>query len=77
LNKSGVKVITIKPGFVDTPMTSHINKNFLFAKPENIAKGIFSAIENNKDVVYLPFFWKYIMITIKSIPESIFKKLSL
>jgi decaprenylphospho-beta-D-erythro-pentofuranosid-2-ulose 2-reductase len=77
LFKSGVNVITIKPGFVDTPMTAHLEKNFLFASPKVIAEGIINAIENNKNVVYLPFFWKYIMLIIKSIPEFIFKRLSL
>lgn len=77
LFKSNVKVITIKPGFVDTPMTAHLPKNFLFANPKDIALGILNAIENGKDIVYLPFFWKYIMCVIKSIPESIFKRLSL
>ncbi len=77
LFKSNVKVITVKPGFVDTPMTAHLPKNFLFANPKDIALGIVNAIENGKDVVYLPFFWKYIMCIIKSIPESIFKRLSL
>ena len=77
LYKSKVHVITVKPGFVDTPMTANLPKNFLFAKPSAIAKGIINAIDNKKDVVYLPFFWKYIMMIIKFIPESIFKKLSL
>ncbi|MBX3042316.1 MAG: SDR family oxidoreductase [Candidatus Kapabacteria bacterium] len=77
LSKSNVNVITVKPGFVDTPMTAHLPKNFLFAKPADIAKGIIDAIDNQKNVVYLPFFWKFIMLIIKLIPESIFKRLSL
>ena len=77
LYKSGINVITVKPGFVDTPMTSHIPKNFLFASASDIAKGILNAIDNKKDVVYLPGFWKVIMMVIKSIPESIFKRLNL
>lgn len=77
LYSKNVNVITIKPGFVDTPMTSNFSKNFLFVKPEVIAKGIVDAIENRKDIVYLPFFWKYIMLIIKFIPEFIFKRLNL
>jgi len=78
LSKAGVSVITIKPGFVDTPMTAHIDKKGpLFVGPEVIAKGIYQAILNKKDVVYLPAFWFGIMSLIIHIPESIFKKLSL
>ncbi len=77
LYKSNVQVLTIKPGFVDTPMTADINKNFLFAQAKDIAIGIVKAIENKKDIVYLPSFWRLIMFIIKIIPEKIFKRLSL
>lgn len=77
LCKSGVSVITIKPGFVDTPMTAGFKKGLLFVDPGVIAKGIYKAIQKRKDVVYVPFFWRAIMAAIKSIPEFIFKKLEL
>lgn len=77
LYKSGVQVITIKPGFVDTPMTTEFKKGLLWVAPEVIARGIVRAIDRKKDVVYLPFFWRYIMLVIKLIPESLFKRLSL
>lgn len=78
LSKSGVHVTTIKPGFVDTPMTADIEKSGpLWAQPEDIAKGIANAVDKRKNVVYLPWFWRIIMSIIVSIPEFIFKKLSL
>lgn len=77
LNNSGVNVLTIKPGFVDTPMTIDFNKGILWSSPEKIALGIISSIEAKKDVVYLPWFWRWIMMIIKLIPEPIFKKLRL
>lgn len=77
LSKSNVDVINIKPGFVDTPMTADFDKGALWAKPEDIAKGIIKAIEKRKNDVYLPSFWRLIMLIIKSIPEPIFKKLKL
>lgn len=77
LYRSGVQVLTIKPGFVDTPMTREFKKGLLWVKPEVIAQGIVRAIDKRKDVVYLPFFWRYIMLIIKLIPEFIFKRLSL
>lgn len=77
LSKSKVHVLTIKPGFVDTPMTKEFKKGFLWVPPEVISKGIYTAIKKKREVAYLPFFWRYIMIIIKSIPEKIFKHLSL
>lgn len=78
LSRKGVSVVTIKPGFVDTPMTAHISpKGKLWASPDQIASGIVNAIDGKKDVVYLPGFWWPIMFTIRHIPEGIFKRLSL
>jgi len=76
LSTSGVTVITIKPGLVDTPMTASLKKGLLFAQPARVGKGIYEAMMKDKEVVYLPWFWRPIMAIVKSIPEPIFKKLS-
>jgi decaprenylphospho-beta-D-erythro-pentofuranosid-2-ulose 2-reductase len=76
--KAGVQVLLIKPGFVDTPMTAEFEKEgLLWAQPEAIATGILRAIEAKRDVVYLPWFWRWIMLIIRHIPERVFKRLSL
>lgn len=77
LASDGVSVLTVKPGFVDTPMTADITKGALWASPEDIAEGIVSGLERGRDVAYLPWFWRYIMLIIKLIPERVFKRLSL
>ncbi len=78
LAKKGVHVTTIKPGFVDTPMTSGFDKGGpLWASPEAVSLGIVNAIDKKRNIVYLPWFWWGIMMIIKHIPEFIFKKLSL
>lgn len=78
LAKSNVDVVTIKPGFVDTPMTAEFDKSGpLWAKPEQVAAGIIKAMQKGKGDVYLPWFWWGIMQVIKHIPEAIFKRLSL
>lgn len=78
LASRGVSVVTIKPGFVDSPMTADFDKSGpLWAKPETIAKGIVNAMQKGKGDVYLPWFWYMIMQIIKHIPEAIFKRLSL
>jgi len=77
LHGRGVKVVTIKPGFVDTPMTAAFQKGPLWASPDSVAKGIVKAIDRGADVVYLPWFWRWIMLVIRLIPEPLFKRLKL
>ncbi len=77
LASSNVHVLDIKPGFVDTPMTAQFKKGPLFASPQTVARGIVNALDQKKDVVYLPWFWRWIMLVIRSIPEPIFKRMSL
>lgn len=76
MSARGVHVVTVKPGFIDSPMTAHIaKKGALWATPEAIATGILAAINKRRDVVYLPGFWALIMLIIKHVPERIFKRL--
>lgn len=77
LSKAGVHVLTIKPGFVDTPMTAHYKKGLLFVGPEVVAKGIYRAMAKRKNEVYLPWFWGIIMLIIKNLPWKIFNKTKL
>ncbi|HEY6484075.1 MAG TPA: SDR family oxidoreductase [Steroidobacteraceae bacterium] len=73
----GVAVVTIKPGFVDTPMTAAFKKGLLWAQPDTVAAGIVRAMDNKRGTVYLPRFWWAIMLIIRAIPERIFARLSL
>ena len=77
LHKANVHVLTIKPGFVDTPMTSDFDKGLLWTTPERVASGIYRGIAKKADIIYLPFFWRWIMLVIRLIPERVFKRLAL
>jgi decaprenylphospho-beta-D-erythro-pentofuranosid-2-ulose 2-reductase len=77
LAKQGVKVVTIKPGFVDTPMTTAFKKGVAWATPATVAKQIARAIIRGTPVIYTPGFWRPIMWVIRSIPEFVFRRLSL
>jgi len=77
LYPSGVRVITIKPGPVRTPMTDHMPHASRFADPEHVARDIVRALERRSpDVLYTPKIWRYIMTAVQLIPEIVFKRLS-
>jgi short-subunit dehydrogenase len=76
LADTGVRVITIKPGPVATPMTAGMANSRRFARPEAVARTIYRAIERGKpDILYVPFYWRWIMLVIRAIPESIAKRM--
>ena len=77
LYKSNVAVVTIKPGFVDTPMTSEFKKGLLWAKPPKVATAILKAIDQRKSEVYVPAFWWGIALIIKSMPARCFDRIKL
>ena len=74
----GVNVITILPGFIDTKMTEGMDlPGALTASPDEVAEDIYIAFKKNKSIVYTKWFWKWVMAIIKSIPEPLFKRMSL
>lgn len=78
LHQSNVKVLTVKPGFVNTQMTKDLDlPKKLTAEPSTIAKAIYSAQQKGKNTLYSKRVWWLIMLIIKLIPESIFKRMSI
>jgi decaprenylphospho-beta-D-erythro-pentofuranosid-2-ulose 2-reductase len=75
LAKSGIYVLTVKPGFVDTKMTFGKPGMFLLATLEQVANGVMKALEQQKNIVYLPWFWFWIMQIICSIPELLYRRI--
>ncbi len=72
-----VHVLTVKPGFVDTPMTQDMDDLPFLASPEKVAGDIVRTYRKKKDIIYTPFFWRWIMFIIRLIPERLFKKMNL
>lgn len=78
LFESNVKVLTVKPGFVNTKMTQGLGlPEKLTAEASSVAQDIYTAQQKGKDVLYTKGVWRFIMLIIKYIPESIFKKMSI
>lgn len=78
LAKSGVHVITVKPGFVATRMTVGMDLPArLTASPDEVAEAVVRAVQLQRNVVYVRPIWALIMGIIRAIPEPIFKRLKL
>lgn len=78
LYDANVQVLTVKPGFVDTAMTRGMNlPERLTALPEEVAIDIYKAQHRGKNILYTRWFWRYIMLIIKAIPEFQFKRMSI
>lgn len=77
LGRSGVHVVTVKPGTVDTAMTWGMDKLPFVAQPDKIADDILRAVRRKKDVIYTPMIWWPIMTIIRAIPERLFKKMEI
>lgn len=70
-----VHVITVLPGFVYTKMTEHLKlPKLLTAQPDEVANAVYNGVQKKENIIYVKWFWKWIMLIITSIPESIFKK---
>ena len=78
LAQTGVKVVLIKPGPTDTPMTSELKaKGQKMASVEQVAQDIVKGIAAGKAVVYSPGIWKIIMLVVMHLPRFIFDKLDI
>ncbi|MEK6789633.1 MAG: SDR family oxidoreductase [Pseudomonadota bacterium] len=74
---SGVSVLTVKPGFVDTRMTFGLPGLFLVADPFWVGQQIVAACDKGRDEIYVPGFWRLILLIIRHVPEVVFKRLKL
>ncbi|MFN2145574.1 MAG: SDR family NAD(P)-dependent oxidoreductase [Anaerolineales bacterium] len=76
LSKKGVHVLTVKPGYVQTDLLPDADTPFPAATPEQTADAIYKAIRRGKQVLYTPWWWRYILLIVTHIPSFIFKRMS-
>jgi len=75
LTRSGVHVLTVRPGPVDTPMTKDVGGLFM-VKPEKVVKDIVRAMRRRQQVLYTPARWRLIMFIVRNLPSAIFRRLN-
>ena len=75
---TGVKVVLIKPGPTNTPMTAHLKQQGApLATVEDVARLIVKGINQGKPVVYAPGKWAFIMMVIKHLPRVVFNRMDI
>ena len=77
LQARGIHVLTIKPGFVSTPMTENMKlPRILTATPDRVARDIVKAVEHRAHVLYTPWFWRPIMWVVRMVPGFVLRRMS-
>jgi hypothetical protein len=77
LAPTGVRVIDIRPGPVDTPMTQGKELMPFMVDAQQVGEGVVKACARANGVVYLPWFWRFIMLVLAHVPERIWLKMKI
>jgi len=76
LSRRGVKVVTIKPGLIETEMVKKSPNRLWMITPEEAARQIVKAARRGAVVKYVPWKWRIMSFVLHSIPSFIFRRLS-
>lgn len=74
--RKGITVTTIRPGFVDTPMTQGVEGLFWLISADRAAELILRSVRKRKAIAYIPARWRLMMFVIRNIPSFVFRKLN-
>ena len=72
-----VSVLDLRPGPVDTPMTTGMQKGTLWSSPERVARAMDRGLGKRSGTLYLPFYWRPIMAVIRLTPATLLRKLGI
>ena len=71
---TGLHVMTVKPGYIQRPGQPAPGPKWLVTEPEPVARKILQAAKSQRNVVYVPGYWRGIMYAVRSLPEALFKR---
>ena len=77
LSRSGVRVVSLKAGVIDTAMTWALPKLPFMARPEAFAKAAWALVDAGPGTAYVPRIWRLVMLVIRAVPTPIFNRLDL
>jgi short-subunit dehydrogenase len=72
----GLRVVTVKPGFVKTSMTEGLSPPPFAGEPEPVARRVLRGIDRGLPVVYAPAPWRYVMAVIRAMPRAVMRRVS-
>jgi decaprenylphospho-beta-D-erythro-pentofuranosid-2-ulose 2-reductase len=75
LARDNVQLTELRPGVIATPMTAHLRHGILTCSAERAGRLCARAIRRRADLAYIPGYWRWIMLVIRLVPETVFKKL--
>lgn len=70
----GLRVVTVKPGFVKTGMTAGLEPPPFAGEPDEVATQVVRAIDRGTPVVYAPIAWRPIMAVIRRLPRFVMRR---
>jgi short-subunit dehydrogenase len=73
----GVRVIVVKPGLVDTPMTAHLSKNAMFASAARVGRRVYEAASRANGPVYAPAWWRLVMTLLRAMPRRVMDRINI
>lgn len=72
---AGLRVVTVKPGFVKTGMTAHLDPPPFAGEPEQVARDVVRALDRGKPVIYTPGVWRWVMLVIRNLPRFVMRRI--
>ena len=72
----GLRVVTVKPGFVKTSMTDGLRPPPFAGEPERVARDVLRALDRGRPVVYTPAPWRWVMLVIRNLPRAVMRRVS-
>jgi len=73
---NGLRVVTVKPGFVKTSMTAGLQPPPFAGEPNAVARRVLRAIDRGRPVVYAPAPWRLVMAVIRALPRAIMRRIN-
>jgi short-subunit dehydrogenase len=70
----GLRVLTVKPGFVRTSMTQGLSPPPFAGEPEQVAEQVVKALDRGLPVVYAPRAWRPIMAVLRNLPRFVMRR---
>jgi decaprenylphospho-beta-D-erythro-pentofuranosid-2-ulose 2-reductase len=70
----GLRVVTVKPGFIHTAMTDGLPAPPFAGEPEDVARRVLRAIDRGTPVVYAPAIWQAVMLAVRALPRSVMRR---